>query len=328
MAVILDSSEVARHLTDDLVVDAIEKLLGAELEGKAAAPPRLDVDTPRGFLRLMPGLYGDVMGFKVMTLVEGLGTRYLILLFDTHTGRLLAGFDAEEVTRSRTAATTAVACRILADPAPSSLAMLGSGFEARGHLRLFARLFPVMKVWVFSPTVQHRERFAGEMSTELGLEVHAVESAESAVADAPVVVLTTKAKRPVVDGSAFSPEAVVLSIGSTRLDLRELDQTAFERAAWVVGDSPAELLAGSGDVVEAVDKGVLDEGRLVSLAEASRHPDAFRPNDERDLLVFKSMGTATQDLAVASTLYERIRDQRVGTDIGDVPTLKPFSSGG
>lgn len=329
MAVILDSSHVAFHLSDDVAIEAVEHLLDSESSGRATAPPRLDVDTATGFIRLMPGLLDEVMGLKVMTLVNGLGTRYLILLFDTGSGELLAGFDADELTRTRTAAITAVACRILTPSPPATLAMIGSGFEAAGHLRVFCHLFPLNQVWVFSPTRENRERFAREMTLELGVEVEPVESAEVAVAQSGTVVLATKAPQPVVDGSTFIPETVVLSIGSTRLDLRELDDTTFSRAAWVVGDSPDELLAGSADVISAIENGHLDRSRLVSLAQAKLDQGSLKPDADQDLIIFKSMGLATQDLAVANALYRRISHLGgVGVEIGDVPSLKRFSDSG
>ena len=118
---------------------AARAAVDAERRRRVVMPPRLDVDLPTGFLRVMPAAMGDVMGVKVMTLVKGLGNRYLLLLYSQPSGELLALLDADEITRLRTAATTALAGSMLAPEGTSQLGLLGSGFEAESHLRLLAQ---------------------------------------------------------------------------------------------------------------------------------------------------------------------------------------------
>src|SRR5262249_11620070 len=156
--------ELATH---DVVMSAARRAAEAEAEGTAVTPPRLDVDLPRGFLRVMPGALADLMGVKVMTNVEGLGNRYLLLLHQQSDGELVGVLDADEVTRLRTAGTTALAATMLQPDPQTSLALIGSGFEATGHLRAMARIWPLTEVAVFSPSEERREAFAQRMSDEL-----------------------------------------------------------------------------------------------------------------------------------------------------------------
>jgi ornithine cyclodeaminase/alanine dehydrogenase-like protein (mu-crystallin family) len=209
----------------------MRECFAAEAAGKTRLPHRIDTPTGKGFLRVMPAVFDDVMGLKIMTLVEGVGNRYMVLLYQVDTGALLAMFDADELTRIRTAATTALAGLQMCATPPERMGLIGTGFEAVGHLRTMAHIWPLRTVHAYSPNAERRERFAAQMSAELKIDVKAVATSREALAGMPCVVLATKAKQAVVDGADFAPGAVVLSIGSTRLDLRELDDRSLERAA-------------------------------------------------------------------------------------------------
>jgi alanine dehydrogenase len=129
-----------RHISPDVALRAMEVCFDAEADGKTKLPPRIDTPSARGFLRVMPAVLDDVMGLKVMTLVEGSGTRYLVMLYDVASGGLLAMFDADELTRVRTAAVTALAGLAMVAKPPATLGLIGTGFEAVGHLRMFAHV--------------------------------------------------------------------------------------------------------------------------------------------------------------------------------------------
>jgi ornithine cyclodeaminase/alanine dehydrogenase len=314
------------NISQALALVAMEEAFVAEAAGATRLPARIDIPSGDGFIRVMPGVLGDVMGLKVMTLAERVGTRYFVLLYDVKSGALLAIFDADELTRYRTAATTALAARLVVDHPPRRLGMLGSGFEAVGELRALASLWPLEEVVVFSPTPERRKNFADVMHDELGLTVRSVDSCVEAIEGQPVVVLATKSTKPVIDGAAISRHCVVLSIGSTRLDLRELDRATFARAGTVVGDDVEQLQLESGDVADAVESGALAADRLVALSSLCTGHASASTDGEHDLLVFKSVGTALQDLAIARAAYRDALDRGYGEQLGELATLKPFAS--
>lgn len=322
---LLFRAEDLEWVDDALALRAMEASFGAEAAGKVTVPKRVDTRTGNGFLRVMPAVLDDVMGLKVMTLVEGLGTRYVVLLYGVASGALLAIFDADELTRLRTAAVTALAARALVRKPPQRLGMIGTGFEAEAQVRAVASLWPECEVTVFSPTQANRERFAGHAMRTLGRPVTAAGSATEAVAEAEVVLLATKSKQPVLDGATIARGAIVLSIGATRPDLRELDTATLERAGTVVGDDPAQLASESGDIAEAFKAGVLEPARVVALAAVRGDRALVRTDAARDLVVFKSVGTALQDLAIARAVLEGAAGRGVGTDLGEVTRLKAFA---
>src|SRR5947209_11959150 len=113
MALFLSAEDVTALCSMGACLGAARTCLAAEKAGTTVLLPRLDVDLSKGFLRAMPAALGEVIQLKVMTLVRGLGTRYLVLVYLQSTGELVALIDADEVTRWRTAATTVLAGELL-----------------------------------------------------------------------------------------------------------------------------------------------------------------------------------------------------------------------
>lgn len=320
MTLHLDSSVIRQLCDEQTAYDAAQLALDSQRQGRFKLPTRLDVNVPTGFFRTMPAALGDYMGAKIMTLAKGVGNRYLLLVYLQETGELLATLDASEVTRLRTAATTALAGALLDPEDNSVLGMVGTGFEAEGHLRAFAQLWPLEKVRVFSRSEDKRREFADRLGQELGLEIEPVDDVAEVTSVCPVTILCTKASTPVVDGSTFPPGAIVLSIGSTRPDLRELDDATFARARAVLVDDPASVLAESGDVASAINAGAISPDLLVSMADWTEGSGV--EEGARDLLVFKSVGTALQDLALAAVLIKNATERGLGRDLGDITELK------
>jgi alanine dehydrogenase len=324
MTLHLSAPDICALATDEVTIAAARSVLEAESAGRTELPPRIDTPSGAGFIRVMPAVLGDVMGVKVMTLASGLGTRYLVLMYDVASGHLLGTFDADELTRLRTAAYTLVAGELLGADGHERLGLVGSGFEAAGHLRLMARRWPLREVLVYSRSAQRRKEFAVRMSDELDIDVRAVDTTREA-AGAPLVVLATKSTDPVIDGTALARGAVVLSIGSTRPDLRELDRVTLARAGTLLVDDVRQAGLESGDVIDAVEHGALPQDRIVPAARAAAEATALRRDGDRDLLVFKSVGTALQDLSLARRLYQAAVERGLGRDLGDICELKPFA---
>lgn len=315
------AQDVRAMVTDDMALAAARDAVQAEADGETLAVPRTDMPTPRGFLRVMPGRFRGFGGMKTMSMTRGVGNRYLLTVYDLVDGDVLAIIDADEITRLRTAATTTIAAEILlAEHTPTRLGLLGTGFEAAGHLRSLARRFPLDEIAVYSRDPGRRTRFASAMSEELSITVTSADTPEAAVRDALLVCLATKNTEPVVDGDSFQPDAVVLSIGSTRPDLRELDERAFQRACLVLVDSVPGIRAESGDVRSALEAGMLAETQIVSMADAVT--DSTPIHGEPGLKVFKSVGTALQDLALAASVINAASTNGYGRDLGELAALK------
>jgi ornithine cyclodeaminase/alanine dehydrogenase len=324
MTLFYDACTVRTHATAQFALKSMRRALDAEKNGLTGISPRHDVPTSTGFLRVMPGYLDEVMGVKVMTLVKGLGTRYVLLVFAIETGELVAVFDAAELSRTRTAAMTAVAAGAMAAEGQTSLGVIGSGFEAVGHLRMLAAIWPLEQACVFSPSAERRERFAKTLSSELGISIEPVSTPEVALQNQACAILATKSAEPVVESAMFEPGCAVLSIGSTRLDLRELDVATFRRASAVVVDHAGQVQAESGDVVAALNARAITPEQLITVPELGM----WRPiaESERNLLVYKSVGTILQDLALAQALHNDASCRRDARRIGELAQLKPLAA--
>lgn len=300
--ILLSAADVAGVLDPTLAMSAVDAALRAEVAGRARLPARLTVDTERGWFRLMPGDLGGVYGAKVMNLTRGQGIYYQLLLFCGETGEPLALMDASVLTQVRTGALGAVCVRKALPHGVEVAGLFGTGFEARGQLEALRSMAGRWKV--YSPNREHRERFAAEMGVE------AVDTAEQAAKGLALVVLATRSTEPVLEGEWLDPGTVVVSIGSTKPDLREVDVETVRRGCPVVVDHVEQALRESGDLIAAglTASDLLGLNRLTSAGA--------------DVTLFKPQGTALQDLAVAKSVYERCVSRGVGLRADGLLTRK------
>ncbi|MFE4663734.1 ornithine cyclodeaminase family protein [Streptomyces sp. NPDC056716] len=326
---LLTDDEVRACLRMDQLVDALRDGYRIEADGGAHLPDRVNLAARPGFFRLMPAVVGGahVMGFKVFNQVSAGGVQYLIGLYDESSGELLAQLDGAYLTAARTGAATGVAAGLLGPRGPVEVGLIGSGLEAETNLAGTCAALDVTAVSVFSPNTERRERFARRMAERLGIPVVPVDTAEQAASAAVVVVATNTGMgtgRVALRGKWLSPGATVLSIGSTMPELRELDVEVIDRAHLVVSDAPAQARGESGDLIAADEAGALS-GKLRSLAELTAPQGAPREHPA-DIAVYKSVGTALQDLIAARLVYEHARTAGIGIEVDLLRVRKPAGS--
>jgi ornithine cyclodeaminase/alanine dehydrogenase len=311
------------------LIDVIERGLREEALGRAVVPPRLNLPTASGFFRVMPAVMNDsgLMGYKVFHGSVRKGVRYLIAVYDQQEERLLALMDAHYLTAARTGATTGIATKLLANPKAKTVAVIGSGLEARTNLQAVCAVRPVERVTVFSPNPERRARFAARMGPELGVEMRAVDSPAECVRGAEIVVVATNSfGRPdpiAYRGAWMEPGVLVDAIGSTSTFLRELDADTLQRAECIVVDSKVQVEEGSGDVKAALSEGKYDRVKVADLKEVLVGQAQGRTSAQQ-MVLFKSVGTAVQDVMAGFVVYQEAVRQGRGQDIGEFLDLKTF----
>jgi ornithine cyclodeaminase len=214
----------------------------------------------------------------------------LVIAFDPVTGRPVAAMDGGAVTTLRTAAGSALAVDLLAVPDADVLAVIGSGVQARAHVRAVSRIRRLSDVRVWSPS-HRREQAASELSAELGLPVRAVDSAVDAVTGAGIVATCTLSREPVVRGSWLAAGATVVSVGSFEPSRREVDADVVRRAAAVVVDDPETAAGHAGPLIDA-DVDLVPLGDVVTGLRAPR-------TSPEDVIFYNSTGLGVQDAAAA-----------------------------
>ncbi len=289
----LDEEQVRRHLRMEELIPAMEKALIESSAGKVTQPVRsvITIDPPGGFFGMMPALTPEGLGIKIVTFYASNAERRIpthmatIFLVDPETGAPLAVMDGRLITEMRTAAVSAAATKLLASPDAHILAILGSGVQARSHagaLRLVRR-FQEIRVW--SPTREHAERFAKEISAK-------AMPAEEAVLGADVIVTATNSKTPLLRGSWLKPGCHVNAVGACRPDWRELDDEVMANVVFV--DSREGAIRESGDIILSGAKIYAELGEALACKIPSRASETT---------IFKSLGMAVEDIAAALLVY-------------------------
>jgi len=304
------------------LIATMESALARFSAGDVQQPVRtvLTVGAQKAWWGLMPAYVNDppTMGAKLVTVFNGNTDRGLpthlamITLFDPDTGALQALMDGSFITEARTAAVSAVSARYLARRDASTLAIIGTGVQARSHLEAYREVRQLRDVRVWSPKAASRERFVDEMQAHAGAPLRGTATAKEAIQGADMVVLATSSPTPVIDASWIGAGSHIVSVGACRPDQREMAPELVARARLFV-DSRAAALVEAGDIVMGLaeerftpDHIAGEVGELVLGRVPGRRSD-----DE--VTVFKSLGMAVEDVATADLVYRRAVEQGVGS---------------
>lgn len=309
--------------------EAIERVLAVySVAGSAAlAPGRVVIAPPGRSMRCMSAITpaGRYMGSKHLVKARGGQITYAITLFDQDDGRLAYVMDGAHITALRTAATSAAALRLLPELGPVDLAVLGSGAEAAAHVRGLARVLSLRSLSVFSPSREKRESFALRFAEELEIEAFATDSAERAVAGANQVVTAARSydETPILEADWLEDAWSVVSIGSTLPHQRELSTSVIEAADLIVADDPEELTEQTGDMLAVRARGIDVGSKLHSLFDLAQGAIPIGAADSRpSRVLFKSLGSGLQDIAVAELVAERCDAAGIGSEIAGKLAVK------
>jgi alanine dehydrogenase len=318
----LESSDVDGLATPAEFVDAVRDAYRQRGEGAPAEPrTKLGNADPPGFLTTYAAILPDTGAMGGYMYTAGFGAEdawFTTPIFDSESGEPLALLDGASMNPFKTGATGAVAADELAREDASSAAIIGSGAQARGQLRALATVRDLETVWVYSPTKEHREEFAGEMDRRLDGSVAAVASAAAAIEGADIVVTATNASEPVFDGDALEEGTHVTAMGQYNPEKRELDAATIERAKYVP-DLRDRAFQDAGSFLHALDEGVVDEDHVhAELGDVVAGNAPGRESDE-EITVFDSGGTGIETVAGAYLLYEKATEAGLGETIDFAP---------
>jgi ornithine cyclodeaminase len=315
MALFLSEADVKQLLTVELALEAVEAAHRAHGTGRAVDIPRQRTRVPTASMHILQGALLDegVMGYKAYT-VSKEGARFLVHLFDSASGRLLAVIEADYLGMMRTGATGGLAAKLLARQDAATVGVFGAGWQAQSQIEALCRVRPIRQIKVFSRDADRRRTAAADFSRRFGLEAIPAESAEQTARDSDIVVTITTSATPVFEGAWLAEGCHVNAAGSNALIRREIDEKAVARAGLVCVDSRATALAECGDLLPALEKGRLHAGQLVELGEIVA---GVRPGRQsaQQITLFESQGMAIQDLALGVRLLKLARAQGVGQEV-------------
>lgn len=281
--------EVVKALTLPRAIDAIERALAREAVGAAKTMVKTHISWGDGHtLHAIGGVDGDLVGTKTWAHTAG-GAAPLLILWDTETGERRAVIEAFALGQLRTAAMSGLATRILADPATTIAAVIGTGKQALPQASALATVLGLSAMRVYGRSRDKAVAMATRVRDEMGIDAIAVDSVADAVAGAGVITTATRATEPFLTAAMVDRGAHVNAIGAITPERAELAPDLLDRA-FVVADS----------VESARNLGTEVQGRnlraLSSLVGASRPP--------ADVTVFKAMGIGLADVALGRAILE------------------------
>lgn len=315
MALLLTDRDVQESVNMDAMLDAVEEMHRHYALGEAFNVDRQSVIIGEGQMALMGGglSYLGLFGAKTYTTVGG-RQQYHVTLYEAASGKLLAYLHANWLGALRTGATTGVAVRHLANADAIVLGMIGAGFQAQTQVMAVARARRLGEIKVFSRRPEPRAAFARQMSATLGQEVRAVESSREAVEGSDIVVCLTTTKEPVLDGAWLKEGALLVSAGPVILEAQEVDQASVRRASRIIVDSLEQARYEAGELVAAVESGLITWEQVVELPQVVAGLAPGRQRHDENIYV-KHFGIGVVDIAAAKLAYDLARERGVGLEV-------------
>jgi len=289
----ITEEQVRKLLPMREAVRLMRETFAALRTGAALSQPRRRLVVASGAtLHSMAGAWGKYFGTKFYSTHPKHGAHFFFFLFDAETGKPLAQFEANMLGQIRTGAASGYATDVLAARNASTLAIIGSGFQAQAQVEAIREVRKLADIRVWSRSEAKRAEFAKQMGAR------ATKTAEEAVRGADIVVTATFSKEPVLEAGWIAPGAHVNAMGSNRADRRELPSDLIARADLIAVDSVEQCKIESGDLLLApVD---WNDRRVVELAHVDGRP-AGTP-----ITIFKSVGLGVEDVAGAAWVYEQL----------------------
>jgi ornithine cyclodeaminase/thiomorpholine-carboxylate dehydrogenase len=308
---VLSANEVERLLDPDALFEALAEGFRALSEGKVEAPKRIGVTLPAGSLLVMPAYQqSSAIAVKLVSVFHGnaqLGLpthQALICVFDPNTGAPLTVMDGSAITALRTAGAAALATRLLAPADSHVLAIVGAGVQGRSHLMMMSRVCPFTEIRIASRHQAHAEDLAATDA-----RAWPARTVEEAVRGADVVCLCTSASEPVISREWLAQGAHVTSVGYAPPG-GELDRQVVEQGHLFV----ETRLAFEPPPAGCAELAGLDPSTGTELGEVLLGSRPGR-RSRQELTVYKAMGHAGEDLAAASLVYHRARQEGAGLTV-------------
>lgn len=312
MALFLNEAEVTDLVTMEETLTVLEDAFRRLGHGQVQNSPRVHPSTGPVSLQVMPAAANGIgAALKAYTNSEA-GLRFVVLLWDPHTGDLLAMMEADHMGAVRTGAASGVATEYLARQDATTLGVFGSGHQSFTQVQAVCAVRSIERVTVYSPTPAHRETLAQRIKTELPTEALAVDEPRRA-ADADVICTITNSPEPVVLRDWVKPGTHINAAGAHRPQASELEGSLVSEAKVFLDDrEQAHIECGELLQIESFDPGVWS--RATELAEVVAGKASGRTHND-EITLFKSLGIAAEDLFTARLVYDNAVARGLGTEL-------------
>ncbi|MEE2709788.1 MAG: hypothetical protein VYA69_09355 [Gemmatimonadota bacterium] len=321
---ILSHEQMQSLLNMDDVIDTVENGFRSCTDQSFNTPVRLPLDVPdqNAVILYMPAYLSDpkTLGAKVVSVFPDNTMRDLpvimgtYLLHDAESGELNAIMDATYMTGIRTAATSAVATKYLANENVRTLGIVGAGVQARYHVEALCCVRSFERILVYNRTIENGKVFVERMAKSCPVPIELVNQTNDIAVTADVIATCTRSKEPVLDGRRLKSGVHINAVGAFSPEMRELDEYTILNSRVIV-DTYGGALTEAGDLLIPMNSGTLTRQDIH--AELSEVVSGLKPNRQSndEITVFKSVGFAMEDAVTAHLAYQRALASGVGTDV-------------
>lgn len=309
---LLTEEDVRQLLTMDMALEAVEEALRGMALDEAQNMPRVRCQTDHVMLHVMSAAAKTlgVIGCKAYTTGRK-GSHFHVALYDGKNGILLALLQADYLGQMRTGAASGVATQYMAGPEAQEVGLFGSGKQARTQLLAVCKVRKIRRVQVYSPNEERRRKFARDLSDLCQCEVEPVPRPEMAAEDKDIIITATTSREPVFNGHWIAEGTHLNVIGSNFLGKAEVDDVTVRRCDSIVVDSKDQARLEAGDFQQALDEGAIHWADIHELGQVIVGRNTGRAHPE-DVTMFKSLGIALEDVAVAAKVYAKAHASGVG----------------
>jgi ornithine cyclodeaminase len=313
----ISKERIASLLPMNECIEVMENMFRSLGSGECLQPLRNIMRLPdgTGVLGMMPGYASKlgVMGIKVITVFHannevGLPSHQgVVMLFDAKTGKPLMLFDALEITAIRTAAASAVATKLLSGKDSSTLAIIGSGEQAKRHIESIMLIREIKQINISSRKEENAKKLGEQASEQYNIPVKVFTDVKEAVANADIICTVTASKEPVIKDEWIANGTHINAVGSSTPMARELDTATILRSK-LFADCYESIYKEAGDLLIPKKEGVVNDDHVKGeIGEVLLGTKKGRVNDE-EITVFKSLGIAAEDIFSAFHIYEKINE--------------------
>ena len=311
----VNEQEVAELFPLEAAIDCVEQAFRDYAEGVAFDVPRERTKTQFGSLHVLQAASEklNVIGYKAY--YPGRERRvFLVHIMNLRTGLLEGIVEGDEMGIRRTGAATAVATRALSRTDARTLACFGTGRHGVTQLRAVCAVRKIERVQVYGRTKERLQAFRAEIEGSLGIPVTIADTPAAALDGADIINIVTRSDTPVFDGSLLVPGQHVNAVGSNALNRREIDMAAVRAADVIVVDSVEVARRECGDLLPAIEAGVLHWRNVPDLGAVLTGSAPGRVSAEQ-ITLFESQGMGILDIYSGKYVLDKAARSGAGVAI-------------
>jgi len=320
---IIKASEIKHHYSMQQAINAMERAFSSLSSGEGFVPLRSVSRLPSNeMLMLFKPAYVEKdrrVSVKVLTQrnsgsFQGIPTiQGIVLVIDADSGEILSIIDGEYITALRTGAASGLATRCFARENSQIMALFGCGAQGRTQLEAVLCERNIKKVFVFDKYKNAADKIINEMQEKNGMEM-VYSDDTSVLKEVDIICTATNSAMPLFRKEDVKKGTHINAIGSFQPDMQELDPYLIKDAKVYV-DSLESCLKESGDLIKPINDGIIDQNHIKGEIGSFCLNSITGRESENEITIFKSVGVAIQDFAVATDIYNNSLKESFGQEI-------------